>query len=65
MGSGYCRRRRQSTTNSPDKIELVMSSNKAAAEDDKKPANKPNGTLVEKEKEQVGKVDARLVTTVR
>ena len=65
MESGYCRRRRQSTTKSPDKRELVMSSDKAAAEDDKKPVHKPNGTLVEKEKEQVGKVDARLVTTVR
>ena len=65
MESGYCRRRRQSTTKSPDKNALVMSSNKTVTEDDKKPVRKPNGILVEKEKEQVGKVDARLVTTVR
>ena len=33
-----------------------MSSNKATAEDQTKPVHKPNGTLVEREKEQVGKV---------
>ena len=33
-----------------------MSSNKATAEDERKPVHKPNGTLVEREKEQVGKV---------
>ncbi|KAI0238037.1 Multidrug resistance-associated protein 1 [Lamellibrachia satsuma] len=50
------RRRRQSSVKSPDKTQLTKSVDKGAAANDKTPAQKPSGTLVEKETSQVGKV---------
>ena len=41
---------------SPDKTQLTKSVDKGAAANDKTPAQKPSGTLVEKETSQVGKV---------